>query len=69
MSNPVLITYASAYGSTIDVAAAIGKTLGAQGLPVRVAPIAENPSIDGEPGCRAVLIGSAVHSGRWLLVF
>jgi menaquinone-dependent protoporphyrinogen oxidase len=63
MNNRVLVTYASALGSTAGVAAEIGKTLSARGLHVDVKPMRDNPSLDGY---QAVLIGSAVHRGNWL---
>lgn len=59
----VLIAYASATGSTIDIAAAIGETLGERGFFVDVLPIKEKPSLSGY---QAVLIGSAVQGGHWL---
>jgi menaquinone-dependent protoporphyrinogen oxidase len=63
MNNRVLITYASHFGSTADVAAAIGDTLGTHGFFVEVKPLKENPQIDGY---QAVLLGSAVQYGTWL---
>ena len=63
MNNHILVTCASALGSTAGVAAEIGKTLGARGLHVDVKPVEQNPSLDGY---QAVLIGSAVHHGNWL---
>jgi menaquinone-dependent protoporphyrinogen oxidase len=63
MNNRVLIAYASHFGSTVDVAAAIGDTLGAHGFSVEVKPIKENPLVEGY---QAVLLGSAVHHGNWL---
>ena len=63
LNNHILVTYASALGSTADVAAEIGKTLGAHGFSVDVKPVGQNPSLDGY---QAVLIGSAVHHGNWL---
>ena len=63
MNNRVLVAYASATGSTVDVAAAIGETLGAGGFSVDVKPIQENPQV---AGYRAVLLGSAVQNGNWL---
>ena len=59
----VLIAYASATGSTVEVAEAIGKTLGARGFLVDVRPVKEKPSIDGY---QAVIIGSAVQGSKWL---
>ena len=63
MNNRVLVAYASATGSTVDVAAEIGKTLGAGGFSVDVRPVKEKPSVDGY---QAVLVGSAVQGGNWL---
>ena len=63
MNNRVLVAYASATGSTIGVAAAIGETLGAGGFSVDVKPIKEKPQV---AGYQAVLLGSAVQNGNWL---
>lgn len=63
MNNRVLVAYATYAGSTGEVAAAIGETLGAQGFAVDVKPIQDEPPIDVY---QAVLIGSAVHHGHWL---
>ena len=65
MSERILVAYASATGSTIDVAAAIGETLGTNGLAVDVKPIQQAPPVDGER-YRAVVLGSAVQHGTWL---
>jgi menaquinone-dependent protoporphyrinogen oxidase len=59
----VLIAYASATGSTVDIAAAIGTTLGERGLSVDVRPIVGNPSL---AGYQSVLVGSPVHGAHWL---
>jgi menaquinone-dependent protoporphyrinogen oxidase len=59
----VLIAYTSATGSTIDIAAAIGTTLGERGFAVDVRPIVEGPSL---AGYQAVLVGSPVHGAHWL---
>ncbi|HSD85170.1 MAG TPA: flavodoxin domain-containing protein [Anaerolineae bacterium] len=61
--NRVLIAYATYAGSTVEVAAAIGETLGARGLAVDVKPIQDKPQLDDY---QAVLIGSAIHRGHWL---
>ena len=63
MNNRVLVTYASHFGSTADVAATIGETLGSNGITVDVKPINENLQINGY---QAVLIGSAVQHAKWL---
>ncbi len=59
----VLIAYASRTGTTVEIAEAIGKTLGGRGFPVDVHPIKENPSL---AGYQAALIGSAINGGKWL---
>jgi menaquinone-dependent protoporphyrinogen oxidase len=59
----VLIAYASATGSTIDIAAEIGSTLGERGFSVDVRPLKENPPLDGY---QAALVGSPVHGGNWM---
>ena len=61
--DKVLIAYASATGSTVDIAAAVGSTLGERGFSIDVRPVKEKPSIDGH---QAVLVGSAVQGGNWL---
>lgn len=63
MSNKILVTYASAMGSTAGVAAAIGKTLAEGGLAVDVKPMQE---VQDLASYRAVVAGSAIHSQRWL---
>ncbi len=63
MKNRVLVTYASALGSTAEVAAAIGETLATGGPCVDIKPIKENPKLEGY---QAVLIGSAIQHGKWL---
>ncbi|MBN1666279.1 MAG: hypothetical protein JW862_04300, partial [Anaerolineales bacterium] len=59
----VLVAYASANGSTVDVAIAIGETLSTHGLQVDVRPVEETLSVDGY---QALVIGSAVQFGEWL---
>lgn len=63
MNKRVLIAYATRTGSTVQVAAAIGETLGARGYAVDVKPIKENPSTSGYD---AVIVGSAVNGAQWL---
>ena len=59
----VLIVYASKYGSTIDVAAAIGETLRARG---HAADMHEAGTAPAPNGYDAAVIGSAVYIGSWL---
>lgn len=63
MNKRILVAYASALGSTDDVAAEIGKTLSANGISVDVKPIQGHLQT---AGYQAVLIGSAVQYGNWL---
>jgi sulfite reductase alpha subunit-like flavoprotein len=63
MTPRILIAYASATGTTQEIAAEIGKRLAAAGAAVDVKPVRE---IDGIEGYQAVIIGSAVQYGEWL---
>ena len=63
MKERILIAYASATGSTVEVAAAIGETLAGHEVSVDVRPIRE---ISGLGGYAAVVVGSAVQYGDWL---
>lgn len=63
MSRRILVAYASGLGSTAEVAAEIGKTLGENGIGVDVKSVRENPQLDGY---QAVLVGSPVRHGNWL---
>lgn len=63
MGDRILVTYASEHGSTAGVAEALGKQLAAGGAAVDVRPVRE--VTDLKP-YRAVVVGSAVHGGKWL---
>lgn len=63
MNKRTLIAYASATGTTVDVAAAIGETLAASGISVDVKPVKEAPPLEGYD---AFVIGSAVQHANWL---
>ena len=63
MQPRILVAYATAAGSTIGVAEAVGKTLATSGLSVDVKPIKNNPNLKNY---QAVILGSAVHGGQWL---
>lgn len=63
MNNKILVTYASQGGSTAGVAEAIGQTLSANGMAVDVLPVQDVKDLTSY---RAVVIGSAVHSGKWM---
>jgi menaquinone-dependent protoporphyrinogen oxidase len=59
----VLVSAASKYGSTTEIAEAIGKELSAAGHDVDVRPPADVSSIESYD---AVVLGSAVYVGHWL---
>lgn len=61
--NKILVAYASKSGTTVDVAQAIGKSLGAKGAAVDVLPIKSIKSLDGY---RAFVVGSGIRMGSWL---
>jgi menaquinone-dependent protoporphyrinogen oxidase len=63
MNATILVTYASQGSSTAGVAEAIGQTLSANGAKVDVRPV---KAVDHLSSYRAVVIGSAVHSGKWM---
>ncbi len=63
MSDKILVTYASALGSTAGVANAIGATLAESGLRVDVRPMSQ---VHDLTAYRAVVAGSAIHAGAWL---
>jgi menaquinone-dependent protoporphyrinogen oxidase len=59
----VLVTAASEHGATAEIAEAIGRVLRGRGLDARVVAPGDVEGIDGYD---AVVLGSAVYSGRWL---
>jgi menaquinone-dependent protoporphyrinogen oxidase len=59
----VLVTYASRYGSTGGVAAAIAQTLCEAGMAVDVRLVT---NVDDLSSYRAVIVGSPVHSDEWM---
>jgi ABC-type uncharacterized transport system involved in gliding motility auxiliary subunit len=59
----VLVAYASRYGSTAEVAQAIGARLGERDMAVDVKNVEEVKDL---AGYSAVVVGSAVRVGRWL---
>jgi menaquinone-dependent protoporphyrinogen oxidase len=63
MSECVLITYATAFGSTADIAIMLSEKLSERGFAVDVKSIEEDPTLSGYD---RVLVGSAVQHGTWL---
>jgi len=64
MSNgKILVTYASASGSTVGVADSIGKKIAESGNIVDVRPVKDVKDL---AAYRAVIIGSAIQGGVWL---
>ena len=59
----VLVGYASAHGSTRQIAERVGSRLSKAGVAVLVAPVAELEDIGHYD---AVVLGSAIHNGAWL---
>ena len=59
----VLVAVASKYGATREIAEAIGRTLAEGGVEPLVMPADE---VDGVAAFEAVVLGSAVYTGRWL---
>ena len=63
VAKRILVAYASAAGSTGGVAETIGKTLADTGVVVDVHRIQSVETLDGYD---AVVLGSAIHGGKWL---
>lgn len=59
----VLVTAASKYGATFEIAAAIGEVLAERGLD---ATVVTPPEVGRVEDYDAVVLGSAVYAGRWL---
>ncbi|HEX2620005.1 MAG TPA: flavodoxin domain-containing protein [Phototrophicaceae bacterium] len=59
----VLVTYASKYGSTAEIAAAIATTLKADNIKVDLYPVQQ---IELLSPYDAVIVGSAIYAGHWL---
>jgi menaquinone-dependent protoporphyrinogen oxidase len=59
----VLVTAATKYGATTEIAAAIAEVLDEHGLEATVLPPEQ---VNGVDGYDAVVVGSAVYAGHWL---
>ena len=62
MEKKVLVTYASKYGATAEIAEKIGEVLRQAGLQTDILPI---KSIRDLTQYEAVILGSAVYIGNW----
>lgn len=62
MSTRVLVTYASKYGATAEIAEKIGELLRAAGLQTDVLPVKK---VSDLTPYQAVVLGSAVFIGQW----
>ena len=63
MTDSILVTYATRFGSTEEVAEAVAKTLRDSGYTVDCRPTVEVQSLDEYD---AVVLGSAVNYANWL---
>jgi menaquinone-dependent protoporphyrinogen oxidase len=62
MDRNILVTYASKYGATKEIAEKIGDILRQVGLQVDVLPVDRVPDLSIY---QAVILGSAVYIGKW----
>ena len=62
MNDRFLVTYATRYGATQEVAEAIAATLRASGLEVDLQPMQAVRSLDGY---RGVVLGAPLYIGKW----
>jgi menaquinone-dependent protoporphyrinogen oxidase len=62
MKTHVLVTYATKYGSTAEIAEKIAQIVRDTGLSVDVLPTNQ---VDGLTAYQAVILGSAVYAGQW----
>ncbi|HEY7419725.1 MAG TPA: flavodoxin domain-containing protein [Ktedonobacteraceae bacterium] len=62
MSASILVTYATRYGTTQEVAETVTATLRERGLMVDIQPMREVHTLEGY---RAVVLGTALYAGHW----
>ena len=62
MENNILVTYATKYGATKEIAQKIGEVLRRAGLQADVLPVGRVRNLDPY---KALILGSAVYVGKW----
>lgn len=62
MSDPILIAYATGYGSTQEVAEATARELRERGLEVEIQPLRQVQTTEGY----GLVVGTPFHMGHWL---
>jgi menaquinone-dependent protoporphyrinogen oxidase len=62
MDKSILVTYASKYGATKEIAQKIGEVLRQAGLQADVLPVDGVQNLDAY---QAVILGSAIYVGKW----
>jgi len=62
MTGKLLVTYASKYGATKEIAEKMGEVLRGAGVQVEVSPVKK---VHGLDPYQAVILGSAVYVGKW----
>jgi len=62
MNGKSLVTYASKYGATREIAEKIGSVLHQAGLQADITPVKEVRELSGY---QAVILGSSVYVGKW----
>ena len=62
MSASILVGYATTYGSTLEVAAAVAEELRKEGMEVDLQPVRKVRSLDGY---QAVVLGAPLYMFRW----
>ncbi len=63
MNERILVAYASQHGATAGIADAIGQTISEAGAAIDVRRVQEVTDLSPY---RAAVIGSAIHSGKWM---
>ena len=62
LSNSVLVTYATRYGSTQEVTEAVAASLREGGLEIDIQPVRKVRTLEGY---RAVVLGAPIFYGHW----